>query len=199
MKKSCILWMFAVLMLAVGISSCSKSDSEEIANEEPVNEEVTNNDLLSNEGVDADTYQRLSVFFQSELHDPFYNEFGVASSTFFGELEWDAQPCYLINSMEEFRAVYQGNKQLPEVDFTRYSVLVGRTYRIDGSESLRSFSLVDEGDHYLMAIVILRNINPNYGYTCDIGDLFYWNIYPKLETKPITIERSKIEEVVEYE
>ena len=193
MKKSCTLWMFALLMLAVGMSSCSSDEIEKI----PYKREIYN--FGQTKGVDADTYQRLSVFFQSELHDPFYNEFGVASSTFFGELEWDAQPCYLINSMEEFRAVYQGNKQLPEVDFTRYSVLVGRTYRIDGSESLRSFSLVDEGDHYLMAIVILRNINPNYGYTCDIGDLFYWNIYPKLETKPITIERSKIEEVVEYE
>ena len=193
MKKSCIFWMFALLMLAVGMSSCSSDETEEI----PYNRENYNFGQVK--GVDDDTYQRLSIFFQSELHDPFYNDFGVASSTFFGELEWDAQPCYLINSMEEFRAVYQGNKQLPEVDFTRYSVLVGRTYRIDGSESLRSFSLVDEGDHYLMAIVILRNINPNYGYTCDIGDLFYWNIYPKLETKPITIERSTIEKVVEYE
>ena len=105
----------------------------------------------------------------------------------------------LINSMEEFRAAYQGNKQLPEVDFTRYSVLVGRTYRFNSAESLRSFSLVNEGDHYRMAIVILRNINPDYSYTWDLGDLFYWNIYPKLETKPITIERSVIEKVVEYE
>ena len=193
MKKSCILWMFALLMLAVGMSSCSSDEIERI----PYKRENYNFGQVK--GVDDDTYQRLSIFFQSELHDPFYNDFGVASSTFFGELEWDAQPCYLINSMEEFRAAYQGDEQLPEVDFDRYSVLVGRTYRIDGSESLRSFSLVDEGDHYLMAIVILRNINPNYGYTCDIGDLFYWNIYPKLETKPITIEKSTIEKVVEYE
>ena len=28
MKKSCILWMFAVLMLAVGMSSCSDDDNE---------------------------------------------------------------------------------------------------------------------------------------------------------------------------
>ena len=193
MKKIFILWMFAMLMLAVGMSSCSSDEIEKI----PYKREIYN--FGQTKGVDDDTYQRLSVFFQAELHRPHYDEFGTASSSFFGELEWDAQPCYLINSMEEFRAAYQGNKQLPEVDFTRYSVLVGRTYRIDGSESLRSFSLVNEGDHYRMAIVILRNINPNYGYTCDIGDLFYWNIYPKLETKPITIERSTIEKVVEYE
>ena len=28
MKKSCILWMFAVLMLAVGMSGCSSKDEE---------------------------------------------------------------------------------------------------------------------------------------------------------------------------
>ena len=193
MKKSCIFWMFALLMLAVGMSSCSSDETEKI----PYNRENYNFGQVK--GVDDDTYQRLSIFFQSELHPPFYNEFGMTSSTFFGELEWDAQPCYLINSMEEFRAAYQGNKQLPEVDFDRYSVLVGRTYRIDGSESLRSFSLEDEGDHYRLAIVILCNVNPDLIYTCDIGDLFYWNIYPKLETKPITIEKSTIEKVVEYE
>ena len=52
MKKNSILWMFAMLMLVIGMSSCSKSDSEEIANEEPVNEEVTNDEPLSNEGND---------------------------------------------------------------------------------------------------------------------------------------------------
>ena len=52
MKKNHIIWTFAMLMLVVGMSSCSKSDSEEIANEEPVNEEVTNDEPLSNEGND---------------------------------------------------------------------------------------------------------------------------------------------------
>lgn len=44
MKKNLILWMGVVLMMTVGTSSCSKSDSEDI-----VNEEVTDNEPLSNE------------------------------------------------------------------------------------------------------------------------------------------------------
>ena len=31
MKKNRIIWTFAMLMLVVGMSSCSKSDSEETA------------------------------------------------------------------------------------------------------------------------------------------------------------------------
>ena len=100
--------------------------------------------------------------------------------------------------MEEFQTAYKGNEQLPEVDFERYSVLVGRTYRIDGSESLGIYNLVDEDDHYRMYLGILRNVNPDYGYTCDIGDLFYWDLYPKRESKPINIERRVVEAVVDY-
>lgn len=44
MKKNLLLWMGVVLMMTVGTSSCSKSDSEDI-----VNEEVTDNEPLSNE------------------------------------------------------------------------------------------------------------------------------------------------------
>lgn len=148
--------------------------------------------------VDNDTYQRLAAFFQAELHHPYYRDGGEAFPGFFGEMEYDAQPCYLINSMEEFQAAYKGNEQLPEVDFERYSVLVGRTYRIDGSESLGIYNLVDEDDHYRMYLGILRNVNPDYGYTCDIGDLFYWELYPKRESKPINIERRVVEAVVDY-
>jgi hypothetical protein len=149
-------------------------------------------------GVDNDTYQRLAAFFQAELHHPYYRDGGEAFPGFFGEIEYDAQPCYLINSMEEFQAAYKGNELLPEVDFERYSILVGRTYRIDGSESLGIYNLVDEGDHYRMYLGILRNINPDYGYTGDIGDLFYWDLYPKRESKPINIERRIVEAVVDY-
>lgn len=54
----------------------------------------------------------------------------------------------------------------------------------------------DEGDHYRMALSILHNINPNYAYTCDIGDLFYWDVYPKRESKPIIVERNVEKKVV---
>ena len=149
--------------------------------------------------VDEDTYLRLSAFFQKELHHPYYRDGGEVYPGFFGELEYDAQPCYLINSMEEFQTAYKGNEQLPEVDFERYSVLVGRTYRIDGSESLGIYNLVDEDDHYRMHLAILRNVNPDYFYTADIGDLFYWELYPKRESKPINIDRRVVEQVIDYQ
>ena len=67
MKKSCTLWMFALLMLAVGMSSCSSDEIEKI----PYKREIYN--FGQTKGVDADTYQRLSVFFQSFF--PVFSQF----------------------------------------------------------------------------------------------------------------------------
>ena len=49
MKKNHILWMFAMLMMTIGMSSCGKSDSGDITPEDPVDEEITDNEPLSNE------------------------------------------------------------------------------------------------------------------------------------------------------
>ena len=49
MKKNCISWMFAVLMLAIGMSSCSKDD--DIGNNDIGNEDIDNVDIVNNESV----------------------------------------------------------------------------------------------------------------------------------------------------
>lgn len=200
-NSNCVIMMkIKTYMMAAVIGACfCACESSDNHSDYLINSISSVPDLpMVRTDVDNDTYQRLAAFFQAELHHPYYRDGGEAFPGFFGEMEYDAQPCYLINSMEEFQAAYKGNEQLPEVDFERYSVLVGRTYRIDGSESLGIYNLVDEDDHYRMYLGILRNVNPDYGYTCDIGDLFYWELYPKRESKPINIERRVVEAVVDY-
>ena len=200
-NSNCVIMMkIKTYMMAAVIGACfCACESSDNHSDYLINSISSVPDLpMVRTDVDNDTYQRLAAFFQAELHHPYYRDGGEVYPGFFGELEYDAQPCYLINSMEEFQAAYKGNEQLPEVDFERYSVLVGRTYRIDGSESLGIYNLVDEDDHYRMYLGILRNVNPDYGYTCDIGDLFYWELYPKRESKPINIERRVVEAVVDY-
>lgn len=190
MKKTKVYTMMMILLLAAGWGvSCSSHDDDDSI--------VEIKSLISRGDVDKNMYQSLSAFFEAELHHPYYKGNGEEFPGFFGELEWDAQPCYLINSMEELRAAYKGKEQLPEVDFEHYTVLVGRTYRSDGAESLGEFNLIDEDDHYRMHLDIFRNINPNYFYTCDIGDLFYWDIFPKCESKPIIIERCVVEKIID--
>ena len=50
-----------------------------------------------------------------------------------------------------------------------------------------------------MSLSILHNTNPNYFYTSAIIDLFYWDVYPKKESKPITLERRVVEKVIDYD
>lgn len=183
-----VIVLFAALM-GMTLISCENDEKTDV-------DDSIIHVLKMRTDVDATTYQQLTAFFQEELHSIYWDGNNNEFPGFFGKLEWDEQPCYLINSMDEFQAAYKGNKALPEIDFSKYSVLVGRTYRIDGSESLSKFTLVDEGDHYRMALSILHNINPNYAYTCDIGDLFYWDVYSKQESKPIIVERNVEKKVV---
>ena len=176
------------------LTACDSSDNHEMV----IDDDVV---YTSPKKVDVDyeTQNQLSNFFLEELYHNYSDNSGQDYPGFFGKLEWDAQPCYLINSNEEFLSAYKGTKQLPEVDFERYSILVGRSYCADGSESIDKYNLIDEGDHYRMYIGILRNVNPNYTYPHVIRDLFYWDVYPKRESKPITIERRVVDKVVDFE
>ena len=210
MKEIRRFWrMLPVVIVVFILAACDSSDNHSENLIRMPDGSVTVSDgsdistitLRMRSDVDADTYQRLADFFNAELHRPYYMDGGQEISGFFGELEWDAQPCYLINSMEEFQAVYKGTKQLPKVNFDKYSVLVGRIYGIDGSESLgdSNYYLNDEGDHYCMSLSILHNINPNYCCASAIIDLFYWDVYPKQESKPISVERRVVEKVIDYD
>lgn len=126
MKEIRRFWrMLPVVIMVFILAACDSSDNHSENLIRMPDGSVTVSDgsdistitLRMRSDVDADTYQRLADFFDAELHHPYYMDGGQAIPGFFGELEWDAQPCYLINSMEEFQAVYKGTKQLPEVDF----------------------------------------------------------------------------------
>ena len=58
--------------------------------------------------VDYETQNQLSNFFLEELYHNYSDNSGQDYPGFFGKLEWDAQPCYLINSHEEFLSAYKG-------------------------------------------------------------------------------------------
>lgn len=82
MKKSYLFLLNAVLMMTIGISSCSKNDNENIVPVNPVNDEITDNEPLSNEGND---YKPIKLTqFELELvtanNDFAFNLFRLAGS-----------------------------------------------------------------------------------------------------------------------
>ena len=102
------------------------------------------------------------------------------------------QECLIINSNAEYHDAYKGDLELshlPTIDFQYCTLVLGRTYGENGGVSLGDFELIDNGDTYQLNMTLNNNVNPNYTYTPDHVNLYFWKIYPKMENKPVVFNR----------
>ena len=102
------------------------------------------------------------------------------------------QECLIINSNADFYDAYKGDLELwhlPTIDFQYCTLVLGRTYGENGGVSLGDFELIDNGDTYQLNMTLNNNVNPNYTYTPDHVNLYFWKIYPKMENKPVVFNR----------
>ena len=205
MKRSKLLWMCAVLILGIGMSGCSKDD--EVGNELPTRgDEVDNEPTALDDEVDngltalggevydgwgkpeVDESDPLAVFFRDELHGPYWDGAGNEFKTFFEHGSWDEEGCLVINSRQEFQDAYMGTKELPEVDFSKYTLLIGKTWGGDSSYKLDDVILRDMTDFYELETRLLHHVD--WGAYCAIVDIYYWRLYPKLQEKDIVLKRT---------
>lgn len=198
MKKNRIFWMFAVLMLVVGMSSCSKDD--DIGNDDIGNDDIDNVDIVNNDSVrggevydgwvnpEVDMSDPLAVFFRDELHSPYWDGQGNEIKTFFEQGEWDDKSCLMINSRQEFQDAYMGTKELPDVDFSNYTLIIGRVWGNDTSYKLNSVLLTDMTENYELETKMLHYVDRLALLTAVI--IYYWRLYPKLEKKDIIVKRT---------
>ena len=95
--------------------------------------------------------------------------------------EWK-DTCFLINSKEEFESILLCNKELPPIDFSLYSVIVGKKNMPNSFYSIVEQSINNAQTLELNIIVHL----PNEHWPA-FSDMFYWALYPKLPNKKISI------------
>lgn len=152
--------------------------------------EISDNGIYPDDGYDPESLliprNELSFFLLDALHS---SEF-AGRQTFFSEGP-EEQECLLINSEEEFRAAYKGDKEVPKtwINFDDCTLVIGRTYGENSGVSLGGFELKDNGDSYQLDLTLNHNVNPNVFYTQAYIDLYFWKIYPKMENKPIVFNR----------
>ncbi len=159
--------------------------SATIAYEMPANETVYNND---NNNVDQESLSQPSDELMFFMMEALHGDESQGRRTFFSE-EPGKEECLIINSAEEFREAYKGNKELPMVNFSYCTLVIGRTYGESGGVSLGDYELTDNGDAYQLNVTLNNNVNPNYAYTCAFVDLYFWKLYPKMEKKPVVFNR----------
>ena len=177
MKKNKVLWLCAVLMMAVGMSSCSSDDPIEGQNVSTVK---------------AD--DELTFFMTEALYG---SEFEGRRTFFCADSE--EEKCIIINSEQEFREAYRGDKELPKVDFSKYTLVVGRSWGNDSSYFFDNFEMVDKGDSYQLNLRLIHNMLPDYLAFCMVIDIYFWKLYRKMESKPVGINRIVKDLIYDYE
>ena len=157
MKTRNLLLMIQFLFLIMGMVGCEE------------NEQI--NTILPK----TDLSEKTLSFFESAL--PITGE----SNCFF--VSEDSDIYYLINSKEELKAIYSCEKELPEIDFTLYSIILGQK-RMPNSY----YSVVEQyiRETEVLALNIFVKLPAN-GHWPAFSNMYYWGIYPKLPNKKINI------------
>lgn len=103
------------------------------------------------------------------------------SNCFFVSKENDIY--YLINSVEEFEAIYSCDNELPEIDFTQYSIIIGQK-KMPNSYYFVVEQNIEETE--VLGLNIFVQL-PSDGYWPAFSQMYYWGVYPKLPNKKINI------------
>ena len=156
-----------------------------IAYEMPSNETICDN---GNNDIDQESLSQPSDELMFFMMEALHSDESQARRTFFSE-EPGKEECLIINSAEEFREAYKGNKELPMVNFSYCTLVIGRTYGESGGVSLGDYELTDNGDAYQLNVTLNNNVNPDYYYYGAFVDLYFWKLYPKMEKKSVVFNR----------
>ena len=169
MKK--ILFMMSVLLSLGLFSACSSSD------------ELDTNVLVPVK--DCYGYSAISDFFYSELESGEHPRSFVLNNN----LSDDENPCIIINNKEEFEEEYTGDSPLPNIDFSNYTLIIGRI-------TLSAGTFIDDmniriENNKRAAIAINCIIDSKGAYTANELYYYYWNLFPKFLVSEIVVEVNK--------
>lgn len=181
MKK--ILFMMSVLLSLGLFSACSSSDELNLDSTDNNNKDDTN---VLVPVKDCYGYSAISDFFYSELESGEHPRSFVLNNN----LSDDENPCIAINNKEEFEKAYTGDSPLPNIDFSNYTLIIGK---IELNANIKIDNMSIRINNKKAAIDINCIIDNKGTYIAIIDDHYYWNLFPKFFVSEITVEVNKRE------
>ena len=192
MKRKLILMMGLLLWLGI-FSACSKSEDvassvdpiekstpSSVDSKDQSKESSVKPDSVSDTSTpidERDGYVVLSEFFQSN----YYHHPDTEYLNFFKDS--DESQCLLINSTEELLKYYTGVDTFPNIDFSKYTLIVGQEMMPESYYTILRQELLTEGDDLILNVYVPKMEG---GYFM-VQHLFYWGLYPKLNSTTITV------------
>ena len=125
-------------------------------------------------------------FFNSELPERHSDkdQYRVTES-FFDYYSSERGTAYIINSRQELADVYRGEKELPAIDFDKYTLIIGYSLMPCLDFYVAKKELVSD-ENGLQLTVYARNDGELLAPL--VEQLYFWGLYPKQPQKTITLK-----------
>lgn len=92
--------------------------------------------------------------------------------------------CIIINSAEQFNSIYSGDKQIPYIDFSKYTLVVGQKSMNSYGWAIDNKILCSNENQLMMSLYISSKTEL---HAQAFMKLYYWGIYPKLSSEHLII------------
>ena len=171
MKKKYLLWLVGVV-LSGAMLSCSSSEEESIPEGVIMPISLTDGEIVDffKSAYGADAKRQESFDFTKTLCND------------------EKRPCLIINNEDEFREAYTGVFPLPTIDFSKYSLVIGKVYTNAGT-FLDNMSIKQLNDS--KSVLTINYIIDTKGcYIAIVDYMYYWKIFPKFYTSEIIVEET---------
>ena len=181
MKK--LVYLFGLCLLTAALAACSSDydDPPEQPDSHQDEVPVDSVDITQDEGVSKD-YTVISTVPVSEEVKAFFDEAlpkeeGNTAYFYFDNHATSSYSYYVINNEKELRERYKGNKELPIIDFGKYSVIIAK------------FPVISSLDNYYLELHQYKDSTISLVFCFKVPDCVYsgtydshiWGLFPKIE------------------
>ena len=117
----------------------------------------------------------LSAFFESYLP-------AVSHSRNTSFLFVDSQECHVINNMKEFEAITNVSTVLPEIDFEKYTLIIGHIEKGYASYTFEKQEIYIDPDKVTLVVTLRKFSGNGEPYIYHPEDTYYdfWGLYEKI-------------------
>ena len=162
MMRTKVKTTILTFLLLLGVWGCNESEEEK-----------------TYDGLKAPVTEEIISFFNDALPQD------ESSNCFFTTLDLLKDTCYVINSHKELSELYSGEKNLPIIDFDKYTLILGKTmesagYAIEGHN-------IEITDNLLIITLTIKQLEGSY--TQQFVPCYYWGLYKKLPFKEYSVKK----------
>lgn len=107
------------------------------------------------------------------------------NAPFFTNTVWYKDTCCIVNSQEDLARNYTGSEQLPYIDFSNVTLIIGKAYVTSGNFYVYDQRIIGPDENQSVTLHLVFK-DDRMGHQAH-ASLFYWGFYPKFETKEIKV------------